>query len=194
MEQTEQIPQMETEQMPPMPKLDDGWTSPIAPPPEDVQAPTEAIQTTSGTEGVAFSSKPQSPYYTEDEFYEQFKSCFQLAGDMSGIKSLPIKQNEEIQARATAHRIYLMATKYKVFNFLIDRRSSAVGEIVLMAQFVYMKANAVYEEKKGEKLGSKLWSKIFRRGKIKAKDTAYSAQVAPEKQQKQEKLSETANG
>lgn len=187
MEQMEQTQQTETEQMPPMPKLDDGWTAPIPPPPEDVQAPTEATPTaTSGTEGVAFSSKPQSPYYTEDEFYEQFKSCFKLAGDMSGIEALPIKQNEEIPARATANRIYAMATKYKVFNFIIDRRSSTVGEVILMAQFVYMKAGAVYEEKKGEKLGVKIWSKIFKRGKIKAKDTASLAQAAPEKQQKQE--------
>ena len=140
---------------------------------------------TSGTEGVAYSSTQKSPFYTEDEFYEQFKSCFQLAGDMSGIKALPIKQNEEVQARATANRIYAMATKYKVFNFIIDRRSSSVGEVILMAQFVYMKAGAVYEEKKGEKLGVKIWSKLFKR-KIKAKDTAYLAQAAPEKQQKPE--------
>ena len=104
---------------------------------------------------------------------------------MSGIKALPIKQNEEIQARTTANRIYAMAQKYKVFNFIIDRRSSSVGEVILMAQFVYMKAGAVYEEKKGEKLGVKIWSKLFKR-KIKAKDTASLAQAAPEKQQKPE--------
>ena len=181
MEQTEQLQQ--TEELPPMPKLDDGWTGQI-PPPEEIQP--EATTPTSGMEGVESSKKTQSQYYDEDEFYEQFKSCFKLAGDMSGIKSLPIQQNEEIPARATANRIYAMATKYKVFNFLIDRRSSSVGEVILMAQFVYMKANAVYEEKKGEKLGvKKIWSKLFKR-KDKAKDTAYLAQAAPEKQQKQE--------
>ena len=164
------------------PKLDDGLTDNLPPiQPLEMTPQAQAPQTaTSGTASAACSD-----LYTKEEFYEQFKSVFQFAGDFTGTASLPIQPNEEISARAAASRIYAMAEKYAFLRFIIDRRSSAMGETILAVQFLFMKASAVYAEKKNRKLGGDLWAKLFRR-KAKAKDTAYSAPVDPEKQQKQE--------
>ena len=137
-----------------------------------------------------------SNFYTKEEFYEQFKSIFQFAGDTLNVQSLPIKQNEEAGAKVTSNRIYEMAEKYAFLRFMIDRRSTRLGETILMVQFLTSKAGAVYMEKRNKKLGVEVWKKakrIFRLGS-KAKDTASLAQAAAEKQQGQDSLSGVAAG
>ena len=182
-QQTEQIDQIQA-------TITDGQTENLPPiQPLTVEQAT-ATNPTGKTLPLGLSD---SNFYTKEEFYEQFKSVFQFGGDTFSLESLPIKQNEEAGARATASRIYEMAEKYKFLRFMIDKRSTRLGETILMIQFLTSKAGAVYYEKRKQKLGGVLWQKaikLFKRNK--AKDSAYLEQVAAEKQQKQETLSETA--
>ena len=101
-------------------------------------------------------------FYTEEEFYNQFKSIFQFAGDRTGLESLPIKESEERGARITANRIYEMAEKYAFLNFLIDKTTSRLAETILMIQFLAFKSADVYKEKANRSLGGDLWQKIKR--------------------------------
>lgn len=129
-----------------------------------------------------------SKYYTEEEFYQQFKSIFQFAGDRTGIKSLPIKDSEERGARITANRIYEMAEKYAFLNFLIDKTTSRLAETILMIQFLAFKSADIYKEKTNRKLGGDLWAKIKKLIKRRKAQTdnelESSAQVGAEKQLK----------
>lgn len=101
-----------------------------------------------------------SRFYTPEEFYEQFKSVFQFAGDRTGIQSLPIKEGEERGARITSDRIYEMAEKYAFLNFIIDKTTSRLAETILMIQFLAFKSADIYNEKTNRKLGGDLWQKI----------------------------------
>lgn len=101
-----------------------------------------------------------SKYYTQEEFYEHFKSVFQYAGDRTKIESLPIKESEERGARITANRIYEMAERYHFLNFLIDKTTSRLAETILMIQFLAFKSADIYNEKTNRKLGGDLWAKI----------------------------------
>ena len=191
MTETMQPEQMEQPEIQPA-QITDGQTDNLPP----IQPLTQETTTgtTTGTLSDSASSKPKSPYYTPDEFYEQFKSVFKFGGDTFHIESLPIQPNEEAGARVTSDRIYEMAEKYKFLRFMIDRRSTRIGETILMIQFLTSKAGAVYYEKRKQKLGGVLWqkaAKFFKRNK--GKDSASLAQVEAEKPQKQEKLSETSD-
>lgn len=123
-------------------KLDDGMT----PPPEEVP---EAISQpgTYPEAGLTFEiSDPD--IYTEDEFYEAFKSCFAFAGDVSHLKSFAIRDEgiEGRGARCTSNRLYQLAGRYKFLHFMIDRRSGWLADATLIGLFVSMKANAIVEE------------------------------------------------
>lgn len=171
--------------------ITDGQTDNL-PPIQPLTVEQAQATATNQTATISLSGLSDSNFYTKEEFYEQFKSVFQFGGDTLGLESLPIKPNEEMGARATASRIYEMAEKYKFLRFMIDKRSTRLGETILMIQFLTSKAGAVYYEKRKQKLGGVLWqkaTKLFKRNK--AKDSDYSEQVAAEKQQKQEKSSET---
>lgn len=129
-------------------------------------------------------------FYTEEEFYLQFKSIFQFAGDRTGIKALPIKESEERGARITANRIYEMAEKYAFLNFLIDKTTSRLAETILMIQFLAFKSADVYKEKANRSLGGDLWQKIKRiikrrKGTQTDTESAYSERQEVEKQPKQ---------
>ena len=173
------------------PTLDDGQTDNLPPLSDQPSNPSDGtIPTTTTPVDLDFSN-----FYTQDEFYQAFKSVFQFGGDRLHIEALPIKQSEEPGARITSNRIYEMAQKYAFLRFIIDKRSTRIGETILMIQFLALKAGDVYREKTKANLGGALWQKakgIFnRRRQATAKDTAYSVPPAAEKQQKPENSSET---
>ncbi len=89
-----------------------------------------------------------SDIYTEEEFYDAFKSCFAFAGDVSHLKSFAIRDDglEGKGARCTSNRLYQLANRYKFLHFMIDRRSGWLADASLICLFVGMKANAVVEE------------------------------------------------
>jgi hypothetical protein len=189
---TEQINQIQPEtEQPAQASITDGMTDNLPPiQPLTMERPATTNQTTT----TLLDSGLSNPnFYTKDEFFEQFKSVFQFGGDTFNIQSLPIQPNEEPGARVTSNRIYEMAEKYKFLQFMIDKRSTRLGETILMIQFLTSKAGAVYYEKKKQKLGGVLWqkaTKILKRNK--GKDTAYSAQAVAEKQPAPANSSETA--
>ena len=188
MEQTQEQIQQEHIQ----PTITDGQTDNLPP---LQQLPLDPLPQTQTNQTISVSAASDQAFlYTPDEFYAQFKSVFQFAGDTLSVQSLPISEKEEFGARATSNRIYEMAQKYKFLNFLIDKRSTRLGETILIVQFLTSKAGAVYYEKRKKKLGGAVWEKAKKiLGKQnKAKDTAYLAQADAAKQQKQENLSATA--
>ena len=184
MEQEQQT--MQPEQI--MPEISDGMTDNLQPLPEQtIIQPEQIMQSDHMMNGTATAEC--SNFYTKAEFYEQFKSLFQFAGDTLQVQSLPIKPNEEVGAKVTSDRIYNMAEKYAFLRFLIDKRSTKLGETILMIQFLTSKASAVYKEKRNRKLGLDLWQKfkkLLKKGSSRANDTDYLVQAAAEKQQKQE--------
>ena len=191
-ENLEQLPQSVQE-----PTISDGQTDNLPPPPEvdSLNNQTQPDPVTGQT--IPGSDLDSSKFYTPDEFYKAFKSVFQFGGDRLGIESLPIKPSEEVGARITSDRIYEMAEKYAFLRFIIDKRSTRVGETILMIQFLAFKAGDVYREKTKSNLGSMIWKKtkgLFNRHRqTTGIDMAYSAPVEPEKQQKQENLSGTVS-
>lgn len=170
-----------------MPEISDGMTENLQPLPEQTIIQPEQM-TTSDHMMTGTATAECSSYYTKAEFYEQFKSLFQFTGDTLQVQSLPIKPNEEVGAKVTSDRIYNMAEKYAFLRFLIDKRSTRLGETILMIQFLTSKASAVYKEKRNRKLGLDLWQKfkkLLKKGN-RANDTVFLAQAEAEKQQKQE--------
>lgn len=128
-----------------------------------------------------------SRFYSEEEFYQQFKSIFQYATDRTGIQSIAIKDSEERGARITASRIYEQAQKYAFLQFLIDKTTSRLAETILMLQFLSFKASDVYAEKTKRKLGGDIWQKVkkyIKKRKAQTDNVSESSeQVVPEKQQ-----------
>lgn len=176
------------------PTISDGMTDNLPPPPQlDNLGPGQPDQ----------PNNPMTPtldldfsrFYTEEEFYQAFKSVFQFGGDRLHIEALPIKASEEAGARITSNRIYEMAQKYAFLRFIIDKRSTRIGETILMIQFLAFKASDVYKEKTKLNLGGTLWQKVKglfnKRRQATVKDTAYSEPPVAERQPRPENLSET---
>lgn len=143
-EQINQQPQQAPELIP-----DDGL------PPQSNQA-TEQGPSEIYSEPLGFDS----PFFTEDEFFEGFKGAFGLAADITHLKSFEITETELNGAKATSKRIYLLCNKYPFLNFIIDRRSGWLGEAVLIGSFVYGKTDAVLTEKAGFGLKSLIKEKV----------------------------------
>ncbi len=136
-----------------------------------------------------------SDVYSQDEFFDVFKSVFKFGADTFNCESLAISDNEELGARATSNRIYAEAEKYKFLHFIIERNSGRFGEIVLIMSFLINKVNAVAKEKKVNNVWGKIWSKVSKifnrkRGNV----SGYSEPVDVEKQQKPEDYLPTARG
>lgn len=174
-------------------KLDDGMT----PPPEEVP---EAISQpgTYPEAGLTFEiSDPD--IYTEEEFYEAFKSCFAFAGDVSHLKSFAIRDEgiEGRGARCTSNRLYQLAGRYKFLHFMIDRRSGWLADATLIGLFVSMKANAVVEEATNLSLKDvlkgkvKSWLKI-KQTTVKRGGSGFLGRLGLGKQPKPESLSEAS--
>ena len=192
----EQIQQTQTEQLEQLqePTLTDGQTDNLPPPPIEEQNPTQN-QPTESESGVGEKKLPE--YYTQDEFFEVFKSVFDYAGKLTGTESLPIKQNELAGARITSDRLYETAKKYAFMRPLISRNTSRVVETILMIQFIGGKASSVYKEKTSLNLGGVLWKKAKKALGLKQKvaiATDSLAQAGAEKQQKPANSSETPAG
>lgn len=124
-----------------------------------------------------------SDVYSQDEFYEVFKSVFAWGGDVFKIQSLPISASEEMGARATSNKVYEWAEKYKFFHFFIEKNNGKLADSILMITFIIGKVNNVAREKKVNIWG-KLWQKIkFLKPKM-ASASGCSAQVDVVKQPK----------
>lgn len=122
-------------------KLDDGMTPP------EVMSETNGQSGTSPEAGLIFEISDRD-IFSEEEFYEAFKSCFEFAGDVSHLKSFAIRDEgiEGRGARCTSNRLYGLASRYKFLHFMIDRRSGWLADATLIGLFVSMKANAIVEE------------------------------------------------
>lgn len=91
-----------------------------------------------------------------EEFTSGFINAFNIAGDVTGLKSFPIKEKERLGAEKTAEKLYKIALKYPAFQFLIARKSYWLYDFSLIAGFVAMKTNDIVEEKLGVSLTQKL--------------------------------------
>ena len=154
MEQTpeETLPVNETlEELAPEETIPDDGQTETAPALEALETPSETLQ-----DSLAINAS-LGDFYTQDEFYAGFKGCFEFAGERTGLKSLPIKENQELGARKTSDKLYEMAVKYPVFHFLIDKKSGWLYDASLIALFVYSKTDEVLQEKK--QVGLKGWFK-----------------------------------
>ena len=172
--QTEHLEQIQE------PNLTDGQTDNLPPPPAEEQT----AQQTQATDSVSGAGNSKPEYYTQDEFFEVFKSVFDYAGTMTGTESLPIKQNEMAGAHITSDRLYETAKKYAFMRPLIRRNTSRIMETILMIQFIGGKASAIYKEKTSLSLGGVIWKKAKKALGIKPKVASasdYSAQAVAEK-------------
>lgn len=142
------------------------------------------------TETTTSGDSSDDPFYTEEEFYNAFKSMFQFGADTLNCQSLAISAEEELGARTTANRIYAEAKRYKFLEFIIRRDNGKVAEAILIITFIINKINAVAKEKKINNVWGKLWSrtsKLFRIfSKKTGKGSVSSAPVVAEKQAKPE--------
>ena len=183
---TEQMEQIQE------PTLSDGQTDNLPPPP-----PTEQMEQIPQEMATTESGSGVSDTYTQDEFFDIFKSVFEYAGKITDTKSLPIDESNKIElsgARITSNRLYEMAEKYAFMRPLIKRNTSRIMETILILQFIGGKAQAVYKEKTSLNLGGVIWKKAKKIFGIKPKvaESESLEQVVAEKPTKAENLSETA--
>ena len=87
--------------------------------------------------------------YTEAEFIDGFRGCFNAAGDITGIKALPINledTRERLGSERAAVRLYEACLKYPWLHFMIDKKSGWFADIVIIGSFAIAKSRAVAEE------------------------------------------------
>ncbi|MGN1091205.1 MAG: hypothetical protein ACI4RJ_01760 [Alphaproteobacteria bacterium] len=141
-------------------------------------------QTNQPTSPVGYD---QDGILTLESFQAGFISAFDVAGDITGLKSFPVKEYERAGALKTAEKLYSIALKYPAFRFLVDRRSYWLYDWSLIAGFVAMKTNDVMEEKFNVSIKSKLfgWLKWNKSEKT-ANGSGFLARLVRVKQPKQD--------
>lgn len=90
-----------------------------------------------------------SDIYTETEFIAGFRGCFNAAGDITGIKSLPINledTRERVGSERAAVRLYAACQKYNWLHFIIDKKSGWFADIIIIGSFAVAKGKAVAAE------------------------------------------------
>lgn len=123
---------------------------------------------------------------TREQFEVGFIGAFDVAGELTGLKSFPVKEYERPGAIKTADKLYQIALKYPVFRFLVDRKSYWLYDFSLIAGFIAMKTNDVLEEKFNVSIKTKLfgWLK-WKKSEETGSGSGFLARLVRGKQQKQ---------
>ena len=191
--QPEQIIQPEQSEQPEQiqePNLNNPETTSIDPFPEQVSEfvqQEEQTQTQPNSQTIGAAGYDDSGVLTLDGFQNGFIAAFDVAGDLTGLKSFPVKDYERAGALKTAEKLYTIALKYPAFRFLIDRKSYWLYDWSLIAGFVAMKTNDVLEEKFNYSMKNKIfgwlkWNKSDKTGK----ESGFLGRLVRVKQQKQD--------
>lgn len=137
--------------------LDDGQTEQIPDLTEEMTRGLESVVCNIGEEII-------EGIFTREEFKEGFYACFDIGGELTELKSLPIKENERQGADRTADKLYDIAVKYPALRWMINRNTAWMADMTLIGYFCYSKANAVLIEVSGRSVKSAIkdmlpWSK-----------------------------------
>lgn len=187
--QPEQVPEQTTQQAQ-EPNLNQQQQTTEQPFPEQAaeqyKQPEQTQQTENQTAATFSGGYDADGVLTLEGFQAGFIGAFDVAGDITGLKSFPVKDYERAGALKTAEKLYYIALKYPAFRFLVDRRSYWLYDFSLIAGFIAMKTNDVIEEKFKVSIKSKLfgWLKWKKDGT--AKESGFLGRLVRAKQQKQE--------
>lgn len=97
-------------------------------------------------EGAAPASAPEVQLVSAEAFHANIEFALAALGGLTGLKSLPIAEHEEDQARKATKGLYELAQKSSWFRWMVTEKTENVAALSAIAMFALPKMFAVSAE------------------------------------------------